>query len=212
LAALERAPAEAHAYARAAVAYASTDVPVMTLLWGMTYAALGGGAEGDAVASAVAKVLTERVVVTVDAESGRAVYDVRLAPGQMPLSEGSGGVAEAPLAHVFEAMFGATLSGFRPPWSVEAFHDAISIWVGQASIQSTPLDRVLPLQAWLVQVARAGHLEAFCYRVLGAAYPSELRAYVSRNPRALRSLDDYLRDSPLVIARAATPDLLVPLE
>lgn len=211
LAALEQAPSDAGAYANAALAYTSTDVPVMTLLWGMTYQAMGGGKEERAVAQAIAKVLSERVVVQTDPSTDRADYSVRFAPGQMPLRSDDEGAVEAPLAHVFEGLFSTTLVGFRPPWTVEEFYDSLSSWVGIVATRGTPLDEALPLHGWLVSLAKAGQLEAFCFRLLGPAYPAELKAYQRDNPRGLPALAEYLKANALVPALAPAPDTLVRL-
>jgi hypothetical protein len=80
---LVNTPADPEAYAKAALAYAATDVPGMTLLWGMGYQAMGGGPSDAAVAAAFAKVLTERIQATRDAHE-HVTFHVRLAPGQMP--------------------------------------------------------------------------------------------------------------------------------
>lgn len=212
LVALELAPQDASAYAAAAVAYAATDVPVMTLLWGMTYQAMGGGKDEAAVAQALQKVLSERVTVQADPHSDRVDYNVRLAPGQMPVRQDANGSVEAPLAHAFEGLFSPSLVGFRPPWSIEEFYDALSSWVGIVSTRGTPFDSVLELHGWLVTLAKAGHLEAYCYRLLGSAFPLELKAYQASHAREFRALSAYLEASALKPTRAAAPDMLVRLK
>jgi hypothetical protein len=211
LATLAAAPADAGAYAQAAIAYAGTDAPVMTLIWGMTHQAMGGGkAEAD-VAKAFVKVLSERVTVGKDNE-GRVEYRVRLAPGEMPLRQQPNGAVEAPLAHAFEGLFGTTLMNFHPPWSIEEFYDVLSSWAGLVSTRGTPLDATLELDAWLVSLAKAGHLEAFCYRLLGSAFPAELKPYRSSHAKELKAFDDYLKSSSFKPSRAVMPDDLVRLK
>jgi hypothetical protein len=207
--ALSAAPGAPEAYARAALAYAASDVPGMALLWGMTYRAMGGGSEDAKVAVALAKILNERIRVNHDPLSGRVDFNVRLAPGQMPTRQQADGAVHAPLAHVFEGLFGAALSGFRPPWTIEQYYDVLSSWAALVSAHGTPIDEQVPLNVWLVALARAGHLEAYCYRLLGAAFPAELKAYQRGHAAELEGLDVYVKSSPLAPARAPLPDVLV---
>jgi hypothetical protein len=209
LQALVAAPADVQAYAHATLAYATTDVPAMALIWGMTHQALGGGKDDATVAVALAKVLNERIVVTRDPDTQRADYNLRLAPGQMPARQEADGSVHAPLAHVFESMFGTTVMGYRPPWTIEQFYDAISSWVGLASTQGTPLDETLELNAWLVTTAKSGHLEAYCHQLLGPAFALELKAYKAANASAFGAYKDYLKGNTIKPTRAALPDDLV---
>lgn len=209
LASLERAPLPPAAFGEAAIAYSTTDVPAMTLIWGMSYAAMAGGPLEKPVAQAMLKVLSERIVVQPDPNSERVDYNVRLAPGKMPVREHADGSIEAPLAHAFEGLFGAALIGFRPPWSVEEFYDVLSSWVGVISTRGTPIDPVLELNEYLVGLAKAGHLEAYCFRLLGSVFPAELKAYQATQAKALKSLDAYLKSTPFRPKRAALPDDLV---
>jgi hypothetical protein len=212
LAALGQTPPEPAAFANAAIAYATTDVPAMTLIWGMTYGAMAGGALEKPVAQAFVAVLNERIIVKPERSSPHVEYNVRLAPGQMPVREHADGSIEAPFAYVFEGLFGATLMGFRPPWSVEVFYDVLSSWVGMISTRGTPLDPVLELNEYLVALAKAGHLEAYCFRLLGSAFPVELKAYQAKQAKELKALDAYLRSTPFTPKRAVMPDDLVRLK
>jgi hypothetical protein len=207
--ALAAAPADAPAYAQAALAYSTTEVPAMTLIWGMTYQALGGGKEDAAVAAALSKVLSERILVNRVENTDRIDYNLRLAPGQMPARQEPDGSVLAPVAHVFEGVFGSTLMGFRPPWTIEQFYDVVSTWTGLVASQGTPLDEKLGLNAWLVTTAKAGHLGAYCHQLLGPAFASELKSYKAKNASALRAYDDYLKVSALEPTRAVMPDDLV---
>lgn len=210
-AAVQAKPEDAQLYAQAAMAYATTDAPVMTLIWGMMYLAMGGGASEPQVGQAFVQVLSERVVIGNDAD-GRVSYNVRLAPGQMPTREHPDGSLEAPLAHAFEGMFGATLLGFQPPWSVEEVYDVLSSWAGVVATRGTPLDELLELDGWLVTLAKAGHLEAYCFRLVGAAFPAELKAYKAAHAKELKALDEYLKSAALKPKRAVMPDDLVRLK
>lgn len=212
LAALGQTPLEPAAFANAAIAYSTTEVPAMTLIWGMSYAAMGGGALDKAVTQAFVKVLNERIIIKSDPNSERVDYNVRLAPGQMPVRQHPDGSVEAPLAYAFEGLFGATLLGFRPPWSVEEFYDVLSTWAGVISTRGTPLDGTLELNEYLVGLAKAGHLEAYCYRLLGSAFPAELKAYQTGQAKELKALDGYLKSTPLQPKRAVMPDELVRLK
>jgi hypothetical protein len=209
LQALQAAPGDAQAYALAALAYAETDVPGMTLIWAVTYQAMGGGASDAKVATALAKVLADRIVVQRAPQADDVTFNVRLAPGQMPARVNADGSAHAPLAHAFEALFSTTLMGFRPPWTIESFHDVLSAWAGLVSSRGTPLDEILEINAWLVSTAKAGHLEAFCHQLLGPAFPAELKAYKASSAAALKAYKDYLKGNALKPSRAALPDSLV---
>jgi hypothetical protein len=207
--ALAAAPADAQAYAQATLAYATTDVPAMTLLWGMTYQALGGGKDDAAVAAALSKVLSERILVNRVENSDRTDYTLRLAPGQMPARQEADGSVLAPVAHVFEGVFGTSVMGYRPPWTIEKFYDALSSWTGLVASQGTPLDEKLELNAWLVTTAKAGHLEAYCHQLLGPAFMAELKSYRAANASAFRAYKDYLKVSAIKPTRAVMPDDLV---
>ncbi len=209
LQALVAAPSDAQAYAQATLAYASTDVPAMALIWGMTHQALGGGKDDAVVAAALAKVLGERILFKRDPETDRGDYNLRLAPGQMPARQQADGSVHAPLAHVFETIFGTMVVGYRPPWTMEQFYDAVSNWTGMVSSQGTPLDDKLELNGWLVSTAKNGHLEAYCHQLLGPAFPRELNAYKAANPSALRAYKDYLKSGAIRPTRAVLPDDLV---
>jgi hypothetical protein len=207
--ALSSAPASAEPYALAALAYAGTNAPGMTLIWGMTYQAMGGGASDVALAKALAQVLHERIQAG-RAENGRDVsFSVRLAPGQMPTRQNADGSVEAPLIHVFETLFGPAVVGFRPPWTIEQFYDAISSWAGMVSTHGTPLDEKLELDAWLVSTAKAEHLEAFCHQLLGPAFPAEYKAYKAGNAPALKAYAKYSSASALRPQAVPMPDDLV---
>lgn len=208
LQALASAPADPEAYAKAALAYAPTDVPGMTLLWGLSYQAMGGGASDAAVANALGKVLTERILAKPDAQQ-QVTFNLRLAPGAMPVRVDADGATLAPIAHTFESLFSPAVTGFRPPWTIEQFYDALSTWAGIVATRGTPLDEKLPVNAWLAAVAKQGHLEAFCYQLLGPAFPAELKAFKASNAVALKAYREFLKGSPLRPQHAVLPDELV---
>lgn len=208
LRALASGPDNADAYAEAALAYAATDVPAMTLLWGLSYQAMGGGAADTALAGALAKVLNERILAKPD-ERHQVTFNVRLAPGQMPMRRELDGSVQAPVAHVFEALFSPSVTGFRPPWTIEQFYDVLSTWVGVVASQGTALDERVEVDHWLVTTAKAGHLEAFCYQLLGPAFPAQLKAYKAANAAELKAYRDFLEASAFHPARAPMPDDLV---
>jgi hypothetical protein len=208
LQALAGAPGDAEAYAKAALAFAPTDVPGMALLWGLSYQAMGGGASDAAVASALSKVLTERILAKPDAQQ-QVTFNLRLAPGAMPTRVEADGATLAPIAHTFESLFSPAVTGFRPPWTIEQFYDALSSWAGIVATRGTPLDEKLPVNAWLALAAKQGHLEAFCYQLLGPAFPAELKAFKGSDPAALQGYREFLKTSPLRPQHAALPDELV---
>ena len=212
LQALTNAPSDPEAYAQAALAYAPTEAPGMSLLWGLSYQAMGGGASDAAVAGAFAKVLTERITAKLDEQTKQVSFNLRLAPGQMPARQAADGSVNAPLAHAFEALFSPAVTGFRPPWTIEQFYDVLSAWVGVIALHGTALDEKVALDGWLVTLAKAGHLEAFCYQFLGPAFPAELKAYKAANAPALKAYRQFLKGAPLRPARAAMPDDLVRLK
>jgi hypothetical protein len=184
----------------------------MALLWGLTYQAMGGGKSNAAVATALAQVLRERITATQNQQTREVSYSLRLAPGQMPARRDTEGKTHAPVAHVFEMLFGPAVTGFRPPWSIEQFHDALSNWLGLVATRGTPLDRAAPVDSWLVALARAGHLEAYCYELLGPAFPAEYRAFKATEARELAEYKAYLKGAPLVPDHAPLPDELVELQ
>jgi hypothetical protein len=204
-------PTDPEAYAKAALAYAPTDVPGMTMLWGMSYQAMGGGPSDAAVATAFAKVLTERILAKPD-EHQQVTFNLRLAPGKMPARQDPDGSVHAPLAHAFEALFSPAVTGFRPPWTIEQFYDVLSTWAGLIATHGTALDEKVELDGWLVTVAKAGHLEAFCHQLLGPAFPAELKAYKAGNAAALKAYRDFLKATPLRPTRALLPDELVRIQ
>jgi hypothetical protein len=183
----------------------------MALLWGLTYQAMGGGASDAAVAGALTKVLTERIVAKPN-EHNDVTFNVRLAPGQMPTRQELDGTLHAPVAHVFEGLFSPAITGFRPPWTIEQFHDVLSTWAGLVATQGTPLDALVPLDGWLVVAAKAGHLEAFCYQLLGSAFPPELKAYKAGNAKALKVYREFVKANALRPSHAPMPDELVSLK
>ncbi len=209
LQALADAPTDPEAYAQAALAYAPTDVPGMSMLWGLSYQAMGGGAADAAVATAFAKVLTERITAKLDEQTKQVSFNLRLAPGQMPARQTADGAVDAPIAHAFEALFGPAVTGFRPPWTIEQFYDVLSTWVGAIALHGTALDEKVALNGWLVTLAKAGHLEAFCYQFLGPAFPAELKAYKAANGPAVKAYRAFLKAAPLSPAHAPMPDDLV---
>src|SRR5258706_7236422 len=206
LAALAAAPADAEAYAQAALAFAATDAPAMTLIYGMSYQALGGGASTPRVAEALSRVLRERIVAQRDEQSHSVKYNVRLAPGQMPQRKNADGTTQGPVAHVFEALFSPALTGASPPWTVEQFYDALSSWVGVVAAHGTPLDERLELHGWLVALAKSGHLEAYCYALLGPAFPAELKQFRRENAAVIKAYAAYQKDVPLRPTRPPMPD------
>lgn len=209
---LASTPSDPEAYAKAALAYASTEVPGMALLWGVSYQAMGGGASDAAVATALSKVLTERITAKPD-EHGRDVsFNLRLAPGQMPARKEADGSVHAPVAHVFETLFGPAVTDFRPPWTIEQFYDVLSKWAGIVASHGTPLDERVELDGWLVTLARAQHLEAFCYRLLGPAFPAELKAYSAKNGAEIRAYQAFMKATPLRPKQAVMPDDLVRIQ
>lgn len=208
LQALASAPGNPEAYAQAALAYAPTEVPGMTLLWALSYQAMGGGASDVAVANALAKVLSERILAKPD-EHRQVVFNLRLAPGKMPMRQGPDGAVEAPVAHTFEALLGPAVTGFQPPWTIEQFYDVLSTWTGMVATHGTALDERLELDGWLVTLAKAGYLEPFCYQLLGPAFPAELKTYKAKNAAVLKAYRDFVKATPLRPKQAPLPDDLV---
>ena len=209
---LAAAPSDAEPYAQAALVYAATDVPCMTLLWGLSYQAMGGGKSDAAVAAAFAKVLTERITATRDAQTKQVNFNLRLAPGEMPVRKDVDGSVRAPLAHVFEMLLSPAVTGFRSPWTLEQFYDCLSNWVGGVATRGTPLDDALELDGWLVVLAKTGHLEAFCYRLLGPAFPGELKTYKASHTAELKAYQVFSKSTALRPKRAVMPDDLVRIQ
>jgi hypothetical protein len=206
------APAEPEAYAKAALAYAPTEVPGMALLWGVSYQAMGGGGSDAAVAAALSRVLTERITAKPDEHGHDVHFNLRLAPGQMPARKEADGSVRAPVAHVFETLFSPAVTDFRPPWTIEQFYDVMSRWAGIIASHGTPLDERVELNGWLVTLAKAQHLEAFCYRLLGPAFPAEQKAYAANNAADLRGYQAFVKAAPLRPKQAVMPDDLVQIQ
>jgi len=181
----------------------------MTLIWGMTYQAMGGGKADAAVAEALSLVLRERIKQIHNEQTQRDELNVRLAPGQMPARQQADGSVVAPIAHVFEMSFSPAFTGMKPPWTIEQFYDALSSWVGEVALHGTPLDERVELDAWLVATAKAGHLEAYCHALLGSAFPAELRQYRAKSGAQLKAYQSYLKSSALQPQKPVLPDDLV---
>lgn len=208
---LQAAPEDPQARAAAALAYAGTDAPGMTLIWGLEYQAMGGGAQSKDVAAALAKVLSERVTAVRDEKTKEVRFNVRLAPGAMPVRQLPDGSALAPVAHVFETLFSPAVTNFRPPWTIEQFYDALSSWAGVVASHGTPLDSTLEIDAWLVAAARAEQLEVFCYELLGPAFAPEYKAFKAKHGRELKAYEAYSKQNKLVPKHAVMPDELIKL-
>jgi hypothetical protein len=211
LSALAAAPTQPEPYAQAALAFAPTEAPAMSLIWGLSYHAMGGGPQDAALAEALAKVLRERVVATRDEHTHEKTFNVRLAPGQAPVRKTPDGVAHVPVAHLFEGLFSPALTSLEGAWTVEQFYDALSNWVAQLASHGSPLDARVELDAWLVATAKAGHLEAYCHTLLGPAFPAELKQFRRQNAAASKAYEAYVKASPLRPTHAVMPDDLVDL-
>jgi len=212
LQAISDAPGNADAYAQATSAFAGSHAPGMALLYGMTYQAMGGGTADNAVATALQHVLRERILAAQDPETRKVTYNLRLAPGRMPLRQEADGAVLAPVAHAFEALFGPAVTSFQPPWTIEQFHDSLSTWAGRVAAQGTPLDEKLELNAWLVNTAKSGHLEAYCQQLLGPAFATEHEAYQAAHLAELKAYVAYRQGAPLLPKHALMPDELVRLK
>jgi hypothetical protein len=208
---LQATPEDPEAHAAAALAYATTDAPGMSLIWALEYQAMGGTAASKDVAAAVAKVLNERIVAVHDEKTKEVRFNVRLAPGAMPVRQMPDGSALAPVAHVFETLFSPAVTNFRPPWNIEQFYDALSSWAGVVASHGTPLDTTLEIDRWLVATARAEQLEVFCYELLGPAFAPEYKAFKAKHGRELNAYRVYLKQSQLVPKHAVMPDELIKL-
>ena len=57
--------------------------------------------------------------------------------------------------------------------------------------------------------AKSGHLEAFCYQLLGPAFPAEFNAFKASDAAALKAYKEFLKASPLRPQHAPLPDELV---
>lgn len=200
LAALERAPAEPGAYARAAAFFADTDVAGMTLLYGLSHVAMGG--DPVAVAEPMARVLRERITV-VPTSSGRQV-STRLAPGTMPAFADASGSLEAPLAHLFEVQVTIALAGFGGTWTLDGVTEAVSAYVAMLRSPNTLLDARLELHQWLLALEGAGHLPSFVALAFGPAFPDQA-SLATDGARA------WIAANPLRPRQALMPDALMPL-
>lgn len=196
LEALQAHPGDPRAYARAAVLYADTRSGGMTLLYGLTAVAVTGDSP---VADDLLRVLRENVSVRVDGSSRR--ISTRLAPGATPTFPAPNGGLRAPLAYLFEQVFGISLLPFEGEWTLGAL---IQVWSTYAQLvrRGTPLDDHVELHRWLLALDDAGQLPGFVALAFGPSLgvePSsvgEARAWIERHPfRPTRPVlpDDLLR-------------------
>ena len=202
LAAIEHAPHDAAAYARAAAFFADTDVAGMTLVYGLSYVAMGG--EPIEVASSMARVLRERITTT-PTEDGRRV-STRLAPGSMPALAAADGSISAPIAHVLEMQLLLGLAMFDGQWTLPQIATVLSVY---ASGRGGPLDAHLELQRWLADLAAGGHLEGFVGLAFGPAFPGDLATLEAATPGAIDAARAWIGAHPFRPSRAVLPDDLV---
>lgn len=197
---LTAGPADASAHARAAVFYGDTRSGGMTLLWGLTHAALGGS--DPAVGEAMGRVLRGRI--SVRREGTTTHIATQLAPGSMPAVVADDGSLTAPVAHLFEGLFAASCARFDGTWTLASATEAFAFFVGLSSAQPM-LEPHVELMPWLRALAAAGHLEGLVAGLLAPAFPGEI-------PDAARvgAARAYVAAHPFVPTHAALPDDFIP--
>lgn len=202
LASLEEAP-RPRGHAEAATRYAGTDAAGMALVWGLTAGAINfDHAWRVEVATTMKQVLSERIVVT----EGGAHIAIHLAPGATPALQQPDGSLLAPVAHLFETVFSAAVAPVAAAaangWSGDAVRGLVDGYA-QLVARGTPIDPVMPLNQWLVELRQAGHLDGFALHVFDAATPDDVAA--------VDAARTWVVDHPLTIDRATLPDDLVPM-
>ncbi len=209
LQAMEAAPDDAAAVAAAAEFYSKTDTAGMTLLWGTMYGAMApSGPQADQIATAISRVLRDRVSVTIEGE--KRDISTRLAPGATPGLAQPDGSIKVPTAYIFEQLFGAAIAiAFKGSPGLAEDQGAFTAYVSIISSQPTPLDSYVELNGWLVQLGKAGHAEAFFGQLIGPAFPEQFAAWSAKNEDALTAAREYVTQNPLRPTHAVLPDGLV---
>ena len=186
-------------HAAAALFYAQTDAPGMTLLWGMTAGAVAFDHPRRAeLAGAMRGVLERRVIANGDGQ-----VSVRLAPGATPAFQLADGRMVAPMCHLYEVVIGTALAPQASSgWSATTLRAAMDTYA-QIAAQGTPVDAVIPLHAWLVQLEAAGHLDGYTAHVFDVATPED--------EAKVQAAREWIAANPLQLARATLPIDLVPL-
>lgn len=202
---IERTPADAEAYAQAALFYADTDAPGMTIFWGQTYRLLAPeGPRTEAVVRAMRRVFETRVEVS----NGTA--QVRLAPGSMPVIAMDDGRMLAPFAHRYEIVAGMTFAGAVPN-TFENIALGLAHYPEFASPRDFPFQAETELSTYLAALGTAGHLETFAHFVIGPAFPEPWAAYTQTNGTKLAAFRAHLAANPFTPTVGVRPDDLAPL-
>jgi hypothetical protein len=208
LAALERNPSDPDAHARLALYYASSRVAGMSLIWGLTRAALQPGA-GDR--SPVARAMTAALVehISVERNGSDMRMSTSLAPGAVPAIVQADNSVVAPVAHLFELQLGMGLVGFDGQWTLAAIAGIFSTYLDVLRQRGSPLDPHLEIHPWLLQLAASGHLEAFIYDAFGPAFAPELAAHQAAHADAYAAMSAWIAAHPFRPTHAILPDDLV---
>ncbi|MCA9616044.1 MAG: hypothetical protein R3B99_24610 [Polyangiales bacterium] len=192
------------AYARASLFFAQTDLAGFGLLYGMTAVAMDpSGAFVGGVARSNADVLRRRLTSELD-ENGQRVGSIRLAPGGMPVQQGPHG-PEATLSHLVELELGTSLSAIGEAWTFERVRGGFDTLV--RGLINGQIPSFVELDAWLVTLARAGHLDGFLALTFGAGFPDEIPTYRA----AADAARVWIAAHPFRPGRPARPDDWIPL-
>ncbi|MEM9863982.1 MAG: hypothetical protein AAF938_20450 [Myxococcota bacterium] len=207
LARLTAEPQHADAYADAAVFYGGSRIGGMTLLWGLTHAALSDGQPvRPDVALAMARVLQERVSVQ-EVGEGRREVSTSLAPGAMPVLAQSNGTMLAPVAHILEAQIAMCFATLRTPWTLGQAVSALRCF---ATSDGGPFPHAAgAMRPWLGAVEGAGHLDALLHVAFGAGFPDDFAAYAREYQLEIAAMQAWVRANPIQPVEATLPDTLL---
>jgi hypothetical protein len=200
--ATERTP---QAYADASRYFAGTDIAGFGLVFGMTAIAMDPTASFvDDIARSNADVLRRRITSGVGPDGNRT-GSIRLAPGAIPVREGAYGT-EMAVSHAVELHLGPPFSmPDEDAWSLDRVRRGMHALLTNLA-HGGPL-RFLELDAWLLALANAGHLDGFVALAFGAGFPEEAVAYAPAREAARQ----WIAANPFRPGRAPRPDDWMPI-
>lgn len=190
---LDRDPEDPAIYARAAIAYADTDFPAMTLVYGQIYRILAThGPRTVDTTNAMARVLREKVVT----DSGSTTVRWNIAQGEMPLIPTRGGGQLAPFVYLYEHSMSHT-TGLSST-SRSTYEGAAAVFVAELGAVCRGGEPVLPdaFYETLCGMWSAGHSATYAHWVIGPAFAVEFEAYSRAHATEVNNLSTYLAAHP----------------
>jgi hypothetical protein len=165
------------------------------------------GPRGDELGGAMARVLAERITITIDGATRHIATS--LAPGAMPAIAAADGSLSAPIAHLFELQIGPALARVDAQWTLASI---VTVWTGYVALvgqQGAPFAAGLELHRWLLELDAAGHLEAFVTSAFGSAFPDERAQYGASHGDAIAAANTWIAAHPFRPTHGVMPDDLV---